>query len=220
MDLEHVMPGRPDGIVQPKTTSADDVISLGRRLDRLESELGLEPGSTRILPVATETPQAMFTLGGYTDCDERLAALTWGAEDLSAALGAISNKDSQGRWTYPYQVARAFCLFGASAAGVLAIDTLHADFRDMEGLKLSCAEARRDGFSGKLAIHPTQVDIINQAFTPSEAEINHARRVVEAFASNPDAGALSLDGKMLDLPHLKQARKLLAMAGTENSSSA
>jgi len=212
-DLASVMAGRPDGIIQPKTRSPDDVIELGQHLTGWESELGLEPGSTRILPVATETPEAMFTLGQYVKCGKRLAALTWGAEDLGAALGAITNKDPDGNWTFPYQVARAFCLFGASAAGVPAIDTLHADFRDPAGLRASCDTARRDGFSGKIAIHPAQVDVINEAFTPSAEEIAHAQRVVQAFAAQPDAGTLSLDGQMLDIPHLKQARKILVMAG-------
>jgi len=213
LDLEQVMAGRPDGIIQPKTDSADDVIRLGSRLDRIESELGLAVGSTRILPVATETPQAMFSLGSYSECGPRLAALTWGAEDLSSAIGASSNKDAQGNWTSPYQLARSLCLFGASAAGVAALDTLYADFRDPEGLRASCNDSRRDGFSGKLAIHPAQVDVINKAFTPSAEEVAHAQRVVDAFAGQPDAGTLSLDGQMLDMPHLKLAQKILAMAG-------
>lgn len=214
-DLEIVMAGRPDGIVQPKTRSVDEVRELGHRLTNLEAEFGIEGGSTLILPVATETPQAMFTLGQFSRCDQRLAGLTWGAEDLSAALGAVSNKDDDGDWTFPYQVARAFCLFAAGAAGVPAIDTLYADFSDAAGLKASCDIARRDGFSGKLAIHPGQVEVINKAFTPSADEIAHARRVVAAFAAQPNAGTLALDGRMLDIPHLKQARKILAMAGVE-----
>lgn len=212
-DLESVMAGRPDGIVQPKTRSPDDVIELGLQLERLEKELRIESGSTRILPVATETPQAMFSLGQFSRCDQRLAALTWGAEDLSAAIGAASNKDGEGNWTFPYQVARAFCLFAASAAEVPAIDTLYADFRDTAGLRAACDEARRDGFSGKLAIHPAQVEVINEAFTPSAEEITHAQRVVAAFAAHADAGTLALDGRMLDAPHLQQARKILTMAG-------
>ncbi len=211
-DLESVMSGRPDGIVQPKIHGPDDVIELGLKLDRLETELGIERGSTRILPVATETPQAMFSMGRFSHCGPRLAALTWGAEDLSAAIGAMSNKDGEGNWTFPFQLARAFCLFAASAAGVPAIDTLYADFRDAAGLRASCDMARRDGFSGKLAIHPAQVDVINQAFTPSADEIAHAQRVVAAFAAQPDAGTLALDGQMLDFPHLIQARKILLLA--------
>jgi len=211
-DLKSVMAGRPDGIVQPKTRSPDDVIELGVELTRIEKELGFESGSTRILPVATETPQAMFSLGQFARCGHRLAAITWGAEDLSAAIGAMNNKGSNGDWTFPFQVARAFCLFAAAAAGVPAIDTLFADFRDTEGLRASCDRARRDGFSGKMAIHPAQVDLINEAFTPSSEEIAYAQRVVEAFAAQPEAGALALDGKMLDVPHLIQAHKILSMA--------
>jgi citrate lyase subunit beta/citryl-CoA lyase len=213
-DLECIMPGRPDGIIQPKTRSPDDVIELGEQLGRLERQLGTAKGHTLILPVATETPEALFTLGEFSRCGDRLAALTWGAEDLSAAVGAATNKESDGNWTFPYQLARALCLFAASAAGVPAIDTLYADFRDTAGLQAACDSARRDGFIGKLAIHPAQVDVINQAFTPSAEEIEYARRVVRAFAAQPGAGTLSLDDRMLDIPHLKQARKILAMAGS------
>jgi citrate lyase subunit beta/citryl-CoA lyase len=211
-DLECVLAGRPDGIVQPKTRGADDVLELGAQIGRLEADLGLEVGSTRILPVATETAQAMFTMDQFQRCDQRLAALTWGAEDLAAAVGAISNKDADGRWTFPYQLARSLCLFAASAVNVPAIDTLYADFRDPAGLRAACDEARRDGFSGKLAIHPGQVEVINQAFTPSAEEIAFAQRVVAAFAALPEAGTLALDGRMLDIPHLRQAQKILAMA--------
>jgi citrate lyase subunit beta/citryl-CoA lyase len=211
-DLEGIMHGRPDGIVQPKTRSPDDVLLLGRHLENFEKDLGIETGSTRILPVSTETPGAIFSLGEYVHCDQRLAGLTWGAEDLGTALGALANKDRDGNWTSPFQLARNLCLFAAHAAGVAAVDTIYADFRDPEGLRATCDEARRDGFSGKLAIHPDQVAVINSAFTPSEEEIIQARRIVELFAANPGVAALSLDGVMLDIPHLKQARKTLAMA--------
>lgn len=211
-DLAGIMHGRPDGIVQPKIRSPDDVLLLGQHLEIFEKDLGFATGSTRILPLSTETPGAIFSLGQYVRCDQRLAGLTWGAEDLSAALGAQTNKDRQGKWTSPFQLARNLCLFAAHAAGVAAIDTIYADFRDPEGLRASCDEARRDGFSGKLAIHPDQVAIINSAFTPSEEDIIQARRIVELFEANPGAAVLSLDGVMLDIPHLKQARKFLAMA--------
>ena len=211
-DLAGIMHGRPDGIVQPKPRSPDDVLLLGQHLEIFEKDLGFETGSTRILPLTTETPGAIFSLGEYVRCDQRLAALTWGAEDLGAALGALTNKDKEGNWTSPFQLARNLCLFAAHATGVAAIDTIYADFRDPEGLRASCDEARRDGFSGKLAIHPDQVAIINSAFTPSEEEIIQARRIVDLFAANPGAAVLSLDGVMLDIPHLKQARNILAMA--------
>jgi citrate lyase subunit beta/citryl-CoA lyase len=211
-DLATVMSARPDGIVLPKARSADDVILLGNRIGTYEIEHEIESNSTRILPVATETAASLFTLGDYRRTGQRLAGLTWGAEDLSAAIGATANKDASGRWTAPFELARSLCLFGAHAAGVRAIDTLYSDFRDAEGLRASCEEARRDGFSGKLAIHPGQVEIINRAFSPSEEEVEQARRIVALFEENPGVGALSLDGRMVDLPHLTQARKILAAA--------
>ena len=211
-DLAAIMHGRPDGIVQPKTRSPEDVLLLGQHLEDFEKELGFAMGSTRILPVSTETPAAIFSLGEYVRCDQRLAGLTWGAEDLGTAVGALSNKDREGNWTSPFQLVRNLCLFAAHAAGVVAIDTIYADFRDLEGLRATCDEARRDGFSGKLAIHPDQVAVINSAFTPTGEEITQARRIVDLFAANPGEAALSLDGVMLDIPHLKQARNILAMA--------
>ena len=211
-DLKAVIAGRPDGIVQPKTRSPDDVIRLSRELDALEAQHGLEPGGIGILPIATETADAIFSMGGYARCGARLSALTWGAEDLSALVGAISNKDAQGCWTQPYQLARALCLFAATAAGVPAIDTLYADVRDTAGLRAACATARRDGFRGKLAIHPDQVDVINECFTPTRDEVERARRIVELFKASPGVGTLAMDGQMLDIPHLKQAERLLAVA--------
>lgn len=211
-DLGTVMPLGPAGIMLPKAQSPDDIELLGRRMGTYEAEHDLKVGATSILPVATETPASLFNLGGYARCGARLAALTWGAEDLSAAVGASSARLPDGSWTAPYMLVRNLCLFAAHAAQVQAIDTLHANFRDEAGLERSCAEARRDGFSGKLAIHPAQVEIINHAFTPSAEEIAHARRVVALFEANPGAGTLALDGTMLDLPHLVQARKVLERA--------
>lgn len=211
-DLGAVMPVQPDGIVLPKTRSPDDVEVLGRRIGTYEAEHDFKIGSTRILPIATETPQALFSLGDYARCANRLAGITWGAEDLAAAVGATANREADGRWTSPYQFVRSLCLFAAHAAGVEAIDTLWANFRDADGLEASCAEARRDGFSGKLAIHPDQVEVINRCFTPSAEEVEHAGRIVEAFDANPGAGSVALDGMMLDLPHLRQARRILALA--------
>jgi len=215
-DLSAVIRAKPGGIVLPKPRSPEDVEILGRRIGNYEAEYEISAGSTRILPVATETPQSLFSLGDYRQCGQRLAGLTWGAEDLSAAVGATSNRDENGNWTAPYQWVRSLCLFAAHAAGVNAIDTLYSDFRDREGLEKSCAEARRDGFSGKLAIHPEQVEIINQAFTPSPEEIESARRIVALFDANPEAGTLALDGVMLDLPHLLQAKKILSNSEGEN----
>jgi citrate lyase subunit beta/citryl-CoA lyase len=211
-DLAAVIAARPDGIVQPKTRSADDVSWLGTQLDGLERRHGLQQAAIRILPIATETPAALFALGGYAQCGARLAGLTWGAEDLSVAIGATANQEADGAWTAPFQLARSLCLFGAAAAGVAAIDTLHADYRDAAGLRASCAAARRDGFSGKLAIHPGQVDVINECFLPSAAELARARRIVDLFAANPGAAALAFDGRMVDIPHLRQAEQILTRA--------
>jgi citrate lyase subunit beta/citryl-CoA lyase len=207
------MPARPDGIVLPKARSPDEVEALGTRIGHYEAEHDFAIGSTLILPVATETPQALFRLGDYVRCGKRLAGLTWGAEDLAAAVGATRNRNQAGEWTEPYRFVRSLCLFAAHAAGVPAIDTIFADFRDAAGLQRSSEEARRDGFSGKLAIHPDQVEIINRAFTPSAEEVARARRIVDLFEASPGAGTLALDGQMLDRPHLLQARRILQAAG-------
>jgi len=209
LDLEAVMPAGPGGIMLPKARSPADVETLSRLLVELEFEYGLPSGSTKILPLVTETPEALFTLGGYTGLDDRLAGMSWGAEDLGAAIGATQVRDGFGGWTPPFEMVRNLCLFAAHAAGVPAIDTIHADFRDIEGLADSCAEASRDGFSGKLAIHPGQVEVINNAFQPGDEEIEYARRVVALFESNPGAGVLELDGAMLDRPHLLKAKRIL-----------
>lgn len=193
-----------DGIVLPKSRSGEDV----GRLDAM-----LAGVSARILPIATETPAAVFGLGSYAGCSHRLAGVTWGAEDLPAAIGAISSRETDGSYTPPYEVIRALTLFGAHAAGVAAIETVHPDFRDLDGLERYCQRGMRDGFTGMMAIHPAQVEVINRAFTPTQAAVEHARRVVAAFAENPGAGALQLDGRMIDAPHLKQAEALLRRAG-------
>ena len=208
-DLEAVMPAGPGGILLPKSRSAEDVLALAARLDALEADNGLAPGSTRILALVTEVPEALFTLGGYAACGPRLAGLTWGAEDLGSAMGATETRDDNGEWTPPFQLVRNLCLFAAHAAGVPAIDTVYTEYGDVGGLAEESDEARRDGFSGKLAIHPAQVEVINRSFQPSDEEIEHARRVVALFVSNPGAGVLELDGVMLDKPHLEQAKRLL-----------
>ncbi len=209
-DLAAIVRPGLDCVVLPKANSADDVVRLADRLDTLEAGAGVEPGRTRILVVSTETPAAIFHLGGYAPAHPRLVGLTWGAEDLSAAIGASATRGPDGDWSHPYQLARSLCLFAAAAAEVAPIDTLHADFRDTEGLVESCKRARRDGFTGKIAIHPDQVAPINACFSPSDDEVAHARRVVEAFAAQPDAGTIGIDGKMYDIPHLKAARRILA----------
>jgi citrate lyase subunit beta/citryl-CoA lyase len=212
-DLAAVVRPGLAGILLPKANGAHDVATLATMLDRLESEAGMAPGGVRIMVVATETPAAMFALGSYAPPHPRLAGLTWGAEDLSSAIGATANKEPDGSWTEPYRLARALCLFAAAAAEVVPVDTLYVDFRDAAGLEADCRRARRDGFLGRIAIHPDQVETINRCFSPSEAEIAEARRIVEAFAANPELGTIGIDGKMYDIPHLKAAKKTLAAAG-------
>lgn len=209
-DLAAVVAPGLAGIVLPKANGAQDVARLAHYLDAFEVKTGVDAGQVKILVVATETPQAMFNLGTYAPSHPRLAALTWGAEDLGAAVGATANKEADGEWTAPYQVARSMCLFASAAADVLAIDTVYADFRDTEGLAASCRRSRRDGFVGRVAIHPDQVETINRCFSPSDEDVAHARRVVQAFADRPDAGTIGIDGKMYDIPHLKQARRVLS----------
>ena len=208
-DLAAVVKPGLDALLIPKVNGAADLERLGHYLDALEAKAGMGPDSVKLASVATETAKAMFALGSYAPAHPRLTALTWGAEDLSAALGATDNKEPDGSWTFPYELARAQCLFAASAAEVMAIDTLYADFRDFDGLERDCRRSRRDGFVGRLAIHPDQVAVINRAYAPSEAEIAHARKIVAAFEANPEAGALGVDGKMVDLPHLMAARRIL-----------
>jgi citrate lyase subunit beta/citryl-CoA lyase len=204
-DLAAVLPAHPDGIVLPKAEGGVSVAELNRRLAAAGN------ATAQILAIATETPAAMFQLGTYGGV-RRLAGLTWGAEDLPAAIGAATSREADGRYTPPYELARSLCLFGAAAAGVAAIETVYPAFRDLEGLAAYAGRARRDGFTGMMAIHPDQVGAINAAFTPTDAEVAHARAVVAAFEASPGAGALSLDGRMIDRPHLVQAHRTLAAA--------
>ena len=208
-DLAAVVQPGIDAIMLPKAGGGQDVTRLAGELDRLEVSAGMARGSVGIIPIATETPAAIFALSSYAPPHARLIGLTWGAEDLAAAVGASGNRDEAGEWTQPYALVRSLTLFAARAADVAPIDTLHADFRDLEGLERDSRRARRDGFVGRLAIHPAQVEVINRCFTPSEAEVAWAQRIVDAFAANPDAGTLGLDGKMIDRPHLIAARKTL-----------
>ena len=216
-DLAAVTPVAPDGIMLPKVNGPEDVAQVSHYLSALETAAGLQRGSILILPVATETAIAPFRLGDYAGARlERLYGLTWGAEDLSSAIGASGNTDASGEWSLTYKMVRSLTLIGAHAAGVEAVDTLYVDFRNPDGLRDSCKAARAEGFSGRIAIHPAQVDIINQCFSPSPEEVDFARRVVDLFAANPDAGTLGLDGKMLDIPHLKQAQRTLAIHEARN----
>ncbi|HTO39542.1 MAG TPA: CoA ester lyase [Rhizomicrobium sp.] len=209
-DLAAIISARPDGVVLPKPDSPETLRQLDRDLSAAETSAGLPIGAIKTLPVATETPIAVMSLAEYRSPPPRLAALSWGAEDLAAALGAATNRDDAGEFLFTYKMVRSQVLIAAKAAGVAAIETLHADFRDSAGLERTARAAQREGFTGMLAIHPDQVPIINAAFTPSEVDIAHAKRVVEAFASG--AGVAALDGKMLDQPHLVQARHVLALA--------
>jgi citrate lyase subunit beta/citryl-CoA lyase len=203
-DLAAILSAHPDGLVLPKAEGGASVAELARRL----TERGNATAS--ILAIATETPAAMFGLGSYGGA-RRLAGLTWGAEDLPAAIGAATSREEDGRFTPPYELARSLCLFGAAAAGVAPIETVYPAYKDLDGLAAYAARARRDGFTGMMAIHPDQVSVINLAFTPSAAEIAYALAVVAAFEANPEAGALALEGRMIDRPHLLQAQRILAM---------
>ncbi len=208
-DLAAVVRPGLDGVILPKCESGRDVARLAAMLDDIEQKTGVGKGNVSMIVLATETPKSMFNLATYAPAHPRLAALTWGAEDLSSAVGAIANRSLDGAWTHPYQLARSLCLMGAAAAEVGAIDTVYTDYRDLDGLDASCQAARRDGFVGKLAIHPDQVPVINRAFAPGADEIDLARRIVAAFDEAPDAGTIGIAGKMYDRPHLIQARRLL-----------
>jgi citrate lyase subunit beta/citryl-CoA lyase len=212
-DLDAVMRTAPDGILLPKCSRGPDVQHLGAKLAVHEAMNDLAAGSTRILALVTETAASLFGMGTYVGSSKRLAGLAWGAEDLSAAIGAETNRDEHGAYTMPYVLARTLTLLAAAAAEVPAIDGISAQFRDLEGLRRNCEQAPRDGFSGKLAIHPAQIEIINAAFTPSAEAIARATAIVAAFAADPEAGVVSLDGEMLDRPHLLRAERVLARAG-------
>lgn len=200
-DLELIGIADIHGIVLPKAESGADVTELAHRT-----------GSIPIHAIVTETPASLFNLLSYRDPNSPLAAISWGAEDLSAALGASSKYDESGELSFTYRLARSLCLAGAVAAGVQPVDGVFADFRDGEGLRAEAEAARREGFTGKLAIHPSQVEVINAAFTPSDEEVRHAEEIVAAFAAHPDSGTVSVGGRMVDRPHLTQARRVLERA--------
>ena len=209
-DLAAVVPGKPDGILLPKCVP-EDLRTLDHYLSALEAGFGLAPGAIRVIAIATETPAAMFALFGYAGVSPRLEGITWGAEDLAACIGG-SNRRFDGSYDDIYRLARSLCLLAAAAAGVMPIDTIYTDFKDEAGLAAECAAARRSGFTAKIAIHPAQLPVINRAFSVSEEELAWARKVVAAFAENPDAGTVALDGKMVDRPHLTLAHRLLGIA--------
>ena len=209
-DLDVVVAGHPDFILLPKAEGGAAVIHLDAKLTAREAVHGLPEGAIRILALATETAASLFLCGTYKNASPRLTGITWGAEDLSAELGAETNRDAHGRFTSPYWLARNLSLAAAAAARVQAIDTVYADFRNMDGLREEAIEARRDGFTAKMAIHPAQVAIINDVFTPAADEIAKAEAVVAAFADNPSAGVVGIGGVMYDRPHLTRAERLLA----------
>lgn len=211
-DLVAIMPGRPAGIMLPKCAGAADVENLSTRLRVHEAQNDVADGATLILPIITETAAATLNTSSYRPGLARLAAVTWGAEDLAADIGASANRDDEGRYTDTFRLARALTLLAASAAQVPAIDTIFADFRDDRGFHLDCVAGVRDGFAGRMAIHPAQVPIINEVFTPASEEVERARQVVDAFASAGDPGVVAIGGKMYDRPHLRQAERLLARA--------
>jgi citrate lyase subunit beta / citryl-CoA lyase len=211
-DLDAITPAKPDGIMLPKAEGGASVIHADAKLAVREALNGLPDGHIKILALATETAAALFVAGTFAGSSARLNGLSWGAEDLSAELGAQANRDAQGRWLDPYRLARVLCLAGAAAAQVEAIDTVYVDFRNSEGFRRECEEACRDGFVGKLAIHPAQVPIINEVFTPAPEARARAQAIVDAFAVNPGAGVVGIGGVMYDRPHLVRAKQLLARA--------
>ena len=211
-DLDAVVAAHPDGIMLPKAEGGAAVIHGDAKITAREALHGLPEGTLDMIAIATETAAALFLAGTYTGSSKRLKGLTWGAEDLSVELGAEANRDAQGHFLAPYQLARSLCLAGAAAAQVAPIDTVYVDFRNEAGLRRECEEARRDGFTGKMAIHPAQVAIINEVFTPTAEAIKRAQAVIAAFAENPTAGTIGIGGVMYDRPHLARAHQLLARA--------
>jgi citrate lyase subunit beta / citryl-CoA lyase len=211
-DLDAIVPAAPDAILLPKSEGGASAIHLAAKLTAREAIHGLPDGHIRIIAIATETATALFRLGTYRGASARLAGITWGAEDLSAELGAAANRDPKGNFLDPYRLARALCLAGAVAAEVQPIDTVFVDFRNEAGLRRESEEASRDGFTGKMAIHPDQVPVINAAFTPSAGAVAQAEAIVAAFAAAPDVGVVGIGGIMYDKPHLLRARALLARA--------
>lgn len=211
-DLAALVPAKPDGIMLPKSNSGLDVQHLSAKLRVHEAESGLPDGAIKILPIITETAAGVLAAATYARASARLVGVTWGAEDLSAAIGARATRDANGRYTDVFRLARTMTILAASAAEVAAIDTVFPDFRDMAGLEAECAEAERDGFTGKMAIHPAQVPVINAAFTPSAQAVKSALAIVEAFKAAGNTGVVGIDGKMYDRPHLKLAERLLARA--------
>ena len=211
-DLAAIMGAAPDGVFQPKCRSGADVMTLANALDEAERSHGLPVGSTRIMAIITEVPISLLNLSSYVGCSARVESMTWGAEDLSAAMGSMGNRDASGAYTSPFRLARDLCLFTATAAGVQPIDTIYGNFKDSKGLEAECKASANDGFTGKIAIHPDQIAVINEVFTPSAAEVARSKRIIAAFDDNPGVGVVGMDGEMLDQPHLTRARRILERA--------
>jgi citrate lyase subunit beta / citryl-CoA lyase len=217
-DLAGVIAARPDGIFLPKPRSGEDVHKLSIALHHAEERTGAAKGETRIIAIATEVASSVLNLRSYVDASTRLEGLTWGAEDLSATVGARTTRGADGRaWRSPYRLARDLCLITATAAHVQPIDTVYVNFRDLEGLRAEAHEAASDGFTGKMAIHPNQVEAINELFTPTPEEIARSEEIVEAFAANPEAGVIAIRGQMVDKAHIALAERLLARARSARS---
>ncbi|NYT24382.1 CoA ester lyase [Alcaligenaceae bacterium] len=210
-DLAAIVAGDPDGIVVPKVRSGDDLRTLSHYLSALETQAGLQQGSVQILPTLTETPQSLLLAHTFSGEHTRLVGYSWGPVDLMAALGASTNRNPDGAFETLYAYARGVCLLVSGAADVSPIDTICADYRNPGMLRDECTFARQAGFTGKLAIHPDQISIINELFTPTRDEIEHAQRVVDSFA-NGALGVVGMDGQMLDMPHLRQAQTILRRA--------
>lgn len=213
-DLAAVVRAKPAGIMLPKCRSAADLRTVSDYLTALEVRDEVPAGQTQILPIVTETGASMFGLGTYASAGElacpRLAAMLWGGEDLAADVGAMANRDASGQYTPPYQLARTLCLLAATAASVIAVDGVYVDFRDAKGLEAEAVEGQRQGYSAKAAIHPDQIEVINRVFTPSSESLEWANKVLAAFAANPGAGVVNMDGKMVDIPHFKAATRIVA----------
>jgi citrate lyase subunit beta/citryl-CoA lyase len=213
-DLDAIAPAKPDAIMLPKAEGGASVVHADAKLAVREATNNLPDGHIKIVAIATETAASLFIAGTFSNASARLTGLTWGAEDLSAELGAQANRDAQGRFLDPYRLARVLCLAAAASAGVPPIDTVYVDFRDEKGFRRECEEALRDGFIGKMAIHPAQVPIINEVFTPSPEAVAHAQAIVDAFAKSPGAGVVGIGGVMYDQPHLTRAQRLIARAAS------
>lgn len=208
-DLAAVVPGRPDAILFPKAEGGESLVHVDAKLTAQEAIAGLPEGTIKVLAQSVESARGLFLASSFRDASPRLIGMTWGPEDLSSEVGAEANREADGSLTEPYRFARSVCLFGAAAARVPAIETIHVDFRNLDALRRDTEIAKRDGFTGRLAIHPAQVPVFNEVFTPNAAQIEKAKAIVAAFAAKPGAGTVGIEGRMYDRPHLVRAQRLL-----------